>query len=482
MKKVIIIIIFFIINMNVKVYGAAYEDLGSVRAKGMGEAFESISAGIESIRYNPAGTAYVKDIEGYSSFNKPAVGFDDGTSMLSFDIGITVPFCNKPYLIFLNYLFKGLTIGNERYVMRDGSFSFMFYQFSVLDFAYERLITFNIAKSLNNLFEGANMSVGVNFNIFNRGFTPTEDTLIHPDPTLQDSSTGFGVDLGMTYDFSKFIRLSFVILNLLEPNISFFSGESEKVNQQMKLGVAWKLGDIWKLQDLTASGAYMQISRDSTDKRKAESSYKIGTEFWEWHHRIGIRFGYQTYFNVFTTGFSYAHTFKGKHKVTFNYAFNYPFTSKNYKHYFNVKYSFELPDYYFDYRTDEEIREEAKRIEDNYKKGIVEIKYKTMPNDNLYNISLIFYGNIKNVDVLKKYNKLKNDKNLPDIIYIPYNAKNFKLYRVQKGDTLESIAKKIYGTTEVIPSIRKYNKIEFSRLRPGRMLVLPDIKESKLKK
>ncbi len=474
MRRIVIILFFIIIPFYL--FGAAYEDIGSVRAKGMGEAIESISAGIDAIRYNPAGAAYTKSLQVYSSFNKPAVGFDDGTSILSFNAGVTVPFSNKPYLIFLNYLFKGLTIGNEKYVMRDGSFSFMFYQFSVLDFAYERLITFNIAKSLNNFLEGANMSFGVNFNIFNRGYTPTEDTIIHPDSNLKDSSTGFGIDVGMTYDFSKFIRLSLVMLNILPPNISFFSDSTEYVNQQLKLGIAWRLGDIWKLQDFVASGGYEQISRDSDDNRKAESVYKIGTEFWEWKHRIGIRFGYQTSYNVLSVGVSYNHKFKINHNVTFNYAFNYPMTSKNYKHYFNLNYSFDFPDYYFDYRTDEDIAEEARMIENNFRKGVVVIKYKTLPNDNLYNISLIFYSTPKNVDTIKQFNKLKDDKNLPKIIDIPYNAKDFQLYKVKTGDTLESVSKKIYGTEDKIPSIRKYNKIEFSRLRRGKILILPIIK------
>ena len=237
-------------------------------------------------------------------------------SLNSLDFGVTVPFSNKPYLIFLTYLFKGLTLGNEMKVVRDGSFSFMFHQFFVADLAYERLFTFNLSKSLNNLFEGANMAIGVNFHIYNRGFTHTEDTRIHPDPNLTDSTTGFGLDVGLTYDFSKYIRLAFVMDNLIEPNISFFKDSGEYVNQKMKAGISWRLGDYsffnekLKFQDVLVSGGFVQISRDSEDIRKPETFYKAGAEFWEWQRRIGIRFGYITKVNTITAGLSFKYKFK----------------------------------------------------------------------------------------------------------------------------------------------------------------------------
>ena len=462
-----------------RVYSAAYDDLCTVRAKGMGEAFEAVSVGIDSIRYNPAGLAYVRALQVYNSFGKPAVGFDDGSSLNSLDFGVTVPFSNKPYLIFLTYLFKGLTLGNEMKVVRDGSFSFMFHQFFVADLAYERLFTFNLSKSLNNLFEGANMAIGVNFHIYNRGFTHTEDTRIHPDPNLTDSTTGFGLDVGLTYDFSKYIRLAFVMDNLIEPNISFFKDSEEYVNQKMKAGISWRLGDYsffnekLKFQDVLVSGGFVQISRDSEDIRKPETFYKAGAEFWEWQRRIGIRFGYITKVNTITAGLSFKYKFKNAHTIIVDYAFNYMSNIGNYKHYWALKYNFDFPDYLFDYRTKADIEEENRWIQDNYRRGLVIKKYKTLPNDNLYNVSLVNYGTADKVELLKKHNKIEDIRKLPEIIEIPYNAKYFELYKVRPGDTLESIAEKFYGDKTKTGEIRRFNKIEFSRLRVGRILIIP---------
>jgi len=478
MKKLKYVMIFILV-INTALYSAAYEDICTVRAKGMGEALEAVSVGIDSIRYNPAGLAYLRSLQIYNSFGKPAVGFDDESSIYSLDFGVSVPFSNKPYLIFLTYLFKGLTLGNEMKIVRDGSFSFMFHQFSVSDLAYERLFTFNISKSLNNLFEGANMAVGVNLHIYNRGFYHTEDTRIHPDPNLVNSATGFGLDVGATYDFSKYIRLGFVIENLIEPNISFFKDSSEYVNRKMKAGISWRLGDISffdkkiMFQNLLVSGGFVQISRDSEDIRKPEFLYKAGIEFWEWQEKIGIRFGFITKINTFTSGFSFKYKFKNLHTIIIHYAFNFPTISKNYKHYWGLNYEFDFPDYLFDYRTQKDIEEENQWIQNNYRKGLVIKKYKTLPNDNLYNVSLINYGTADRVELLKKHNKIEDVKELPDIIEIPYDAKYFELYKIQAGDTLESIAEKFYGDKSKTGEIRRFNTIEFSRLRAGRILVIP---------
>ena len=481
MRLSMIILISGILVLNLS--AASFEDIGSVRARGMGDAFESISAGIDSVHYNPAGTAYLESLQVFTEYGKPAVFFDDEASFNSMHFGVSCPFSRQPYLIWLNYLLKGLTIGNEDKVVRDGSFSFIFHDFFVYEFMHEFLFTMNIGKSLNTLFEGANMAVGVNFNIFNHGFVMTEDLKHHPDYNiLSDSSTGFGVDVGMTYDFSKFIRLSFVMANLIEPNISFLNNESEYVNQQMRAGLAWQLGDTWYLQDLLASIGFVQISRDSDDGRASETIYKAGAEFWQWKKRIGFRMGFKTYLNIFSTGLSYKQKIKNSpHHILFHYAFNYPFRSKNIKNYFSLNYQFDFPDHFFDYRKESDIEKQNKEIMDNFNKGMVIVKYKTLPNDNLYNISLIHYGTPGQAELLKEHNKIEDDKELPEIMEVPFDAKAFGTYKIQSGDTLEFISEKIYGTTEKIEKIRKFNKIEFSRLRLGRILVLPLDREERKK-
>ena len=481
MRLISVILIYFIFIASLS--GASFEDIGSVRARGMGDAFESVSAGIDTVHYNPAGTAYLNSLQVYNEYGKPAIGFDDESSFNSLHFGVSVPFSRQPYLIPINYLFKALTIGNEHLIIRDGAFSFLFHQFFIPAVWHERLFTINISKSLNNLFEGANMSAGVNLNIFNMGYEMTEDMNLHPDKPA-DSTTGFGVDVGMTYDFSKFIRLSFVMANLIEPNISFFKNTDgdESVNQQIRAGLGWELGDIVFMQDLLATVGFVQISRDPDDGRASETIYKAGTEFWQWKRRIGFRMGFKTSLNVFSTGLSYKQKFKNSpHNILFHYALNYPFKSANVKNYFSLNYEFDFPDHFFDYRKESDIEKQNKEIMENMRKGMVIIKYKTLPNDNLYNISLIHYGTPGEAELLKKHNKIEDDKELPEIMEVPFDAKAFGTYKIQSGDTQEFISEKIYGTTEKIEKIRKFNKIEFSRLRLGRILVLPLDREERKK-
>ena len=56
---------------------------------------------------------------------------------------------------------------------------------------------------------------------------------------------------------------------------------------------------------------------------------------------------------------------------------------------------------------------------------------------------------------------------------VPFDAKAFQTYKIQDGDTIETVAEKFYGSTERTDKIRKFNKVEFSRLVPGRILLIP---------
>ncbi len=462
---------------------AAFEDIGIPRARGMGEAFEGMQEGVESILYNPAGAITLKGVEAISMFGKPATGFDDETSMNVILFASGVPFTRKPYLLPLQYLFKGLTIGHERWVIEHASFSFLFHQFYVSQFAYERLFLFNLAKDLKKTFDFIPVGIGVNLKIFNRGYEITEDLAVYPETGLNNSATGFGLDVGLNYDFSRNIKLGFAVENLIEPNISFFSGGKEYVNRRLKGGIAIYFGTVKpfglvKLHSLILSGSFLQISRDVEDIRKAELTYKFGFEFFEpltkkLDKQIGIRAGFQTYFNVLSLGFSFKYKLKNKHIFTLDYAFNFPFNSSISKHYIGLKYNLDFPDHYFDLRTEEDIKRENRRIEEEYKKGIIYLEHKVKPYESLYSISIYYYGSADYINYLKKVNEIEDERFIPSYIKIPFKAEEFKLYKVKEGDTLENIANRFYGNPRKAGYIRKYNKIEFSRLRPGRILLLP---------
>ncbi len=49
-------------------------------------------------------------------------------------------------------------------------------------------------------------------------------------------------------------------------------------------------------------------------------------------------------------------------------------------------------------------------------------------------------------------------------------------YTVQKGDTLQKISQKTYGTTKKWPQIMKANHMASDKIRVGQKLVLPEIK------
>ncbi|GAJ13784.1 unnamed protein product, partial [marine sediment metagenome] len=221
------------------------------------------------------------------------------------------------------------------------------------------------------------------------------------------------------------------------------------------------------------------ISKDSDD-RPADSVYKAGVEFWQWKRRIGFRMGFKTLLNNATTGVSYKHKFKNNHTIKIDYALNYLLKLGSIKNYWSATYEFDFFDYYFDYRTEDEITEQNRVIKENFEKGMVIVEYETLPNDNLYNISLIHYGTPGQTELLMKRNKLENEEaDLPEQMEIPYRADSFILYDIRNGDTLKRISTRLYGTSDKEEKILRFNQAPFSKLRTGRVLIIPMTKDER---
>ena len=137
------------------------------------------------------------------------------------------------------------------------------------------------AKNLNNIiFEGANMAAGVNFNLYQIGFVSAgKEISSYPDQNLLTDKTTFGLDLGVTYDFSKKIRLAFVYKNLVQPNFSLFKSQTDNKPPSMIFSAAWRYGNLFGLEDASIMGSYLINPRSAGDNRKTKTSTGLDRNF-----------------------------------------------------------------------------------------------------------------------------------------------------------------------------------------------------------
>lgn len=118
-------------------------------------------------------------------------------------------------------------------------------------------------------------------------------------------------------------------------------------------------------------------------------------------------------------------------------------------------------------------------------------KYIVQKGDTLRGISRDFYSYSKYYDELASYNNLNN----PDLIYtgqvllipeltallrycndLDKDNSEEKIHEIKKGDTLSSICKKYYGTTEYLWKLATYNNLDNPNIiREGRNLKIPNL-------
>ncbi len=341
-----------------------YLDRGtSVRSKGMGNAFFGIFDGVNGIEYNPALAANTKNIEARVNFGLPIAYLNDG-AMNFFSIFAVVPFSNRGYAG-LDYLSGMIMGGNVPFFFREGSIALSYSRFNVLDLYYEQVISFAYSKNMDDyISKGARISGGVKVNLYNTGLVPNPDTETNPYLGTKLTSWGFGLDVGLTYDFSYTIRLGFAIQNLIKPNVAIIEGNVSTLPRKIKFGANWIVGSFFNVfEDVMVGGGITQTEREPGDNRELDLTYHLGAETWFINKIIGIRAGYEFGLNEMShvsIGLSFGYVFADEHEINFDYAISLmPYVVSSFgdlSHTFSLIYRFRLPRSAFAY-TEEKIRE-----------------------------------------------------------------------------------------------------------------------------
>ena len=126
-------------------------------------------------------------------------------------------------------------------------------------------------------------------------------------------------------------------------------------------------------------------------------------------------------------------------------------------------------------KADETKNEEGKNDTGKETKVTLPTKYAVVRGDNLWKISMQFYGTGYNWVIVAKENKLAN----PNIIHagntltIPKAEVKATTHTVVRGESLWSIAQRYYGSGYEWYKIRDTNKDKVGTLANGRPLITP---------
>ena len=252
---------------------AAYDDVGvGARVTGLGRAYTAVSDDVYSIYYNPAGLATLDRKEFGTTYSRLLTGLSDGSNLQNSFLGYAHPLDDGR---------KG-TLG-------------VAWNYFTLDSLYRESSFFtSYGRRVTREDRSDPVFVGGSFKLLNRsvgGTSAATDSISNtgvatglPDPVLQkNSKMNYDTDLGVMWRLRPRWTLGVSIQHMMEPNIAFASGDSDKLGRNMKFGGAYKT----PFSTLTGDLHLISAADHSLDKVLA-----VGIEKWLptlLHGSFGVR-------------------------------------------------------------------------------------------------------------------------------------------------------------------------------------------------
>lgn len=210
---------------------AAFVDLGAgARAPGMGNAFTAVADDVFAIHYNPAGLALLERPEFGSSYTRLLLGLSDNSDLSQMFLGYAHP------------LRQG----------RGGTLGLSWEQFALDRSLYqEQSFAASYARLLAGNWGGGNLYGGVNARYLRRGFGSFPEAAnstsgglptANADPVLKGrNSVGApDADIGALYRFKDNYAVGLALDHVLQPDMAFSRGDTDKVPMSAKLGLSYR--------------------------------------------------------------------------------------------------------------------------------------------------------------------------------------------------------------------------------------------------
>lgn len=376
-----IIILFIISNIS---YGAFEDTGGTARSRGMADAVYADFDAVNSMNYNPATISMARSIQSYASWDTPYWGLNDQSMINTINLNVIIPFWNRFTIPIDPFFTKRGTLGISIHRLSVGGVDS---DGSSVEFYHEGIYSFMYAKDLNDvLSRGAKISVGISASIYDIGVGNSVDVQNNQENFSSLGKLSFGLDAGLTYDFSEAIKLGLVYKNIVEPNISILPDGTDLLPSDITIGGNWNIGDLlYVLKKSKLGFAMTTYTRDPNDNRQADSSWNIGYEFKQLTaeqlikgssfkgEMLSVRLGtifmpnkVGDQYNLYivnltgdlsvTGGLGFMYVINQAHQVNIDYSIEYDLNMGSLRHTVGVTYQFLFPNSAFAYR--EEARKE----------------------------------------------------------------------------------------------------------------------------
>jgi len=241
---------------------AAFEDLGfGARVPGMGDAFTGVADDISSIYYNPAGLSAIERPKAIAAHSMFYSGLSDGSNLGLSAAAFAVPLSNG----------RGGTIGG------------LWHQFSLSGVYSEKTAQVSWGYRFDRRSRYEKFSVGASLKYLSHGFTRLDETYNaveagllqngNTDPVLAgaNSRAALDADVGALYRITKRWTLGAALLNAMQANVAFSSGDTDKIPMKTRLGASYK--SLWLV---LAADARIQKGPDGkTDKQFIFAAEKV---------------------------------------------------------------------------------------------------------------------------------------------------------------------------------------------------------------
>ena len=229
---------------------AAFEDLGfGARVPGMGDAFTGVADDISAVYYNPAGLSNLERLKVMASHSMFYSGLSDGSMPLS----------------------NG----------RGGTLGAVWQQFSLSGVYYEKTGQVSWGYRFDKRSKYEKLSLGASLKYLSHGFTRLDETYNavedgifqnnNTDPVLAgaNSRSALDADVGALYRLTKRWTLGAALLNAMQANVAFSSGDKDPIPMKTRFGASYK--SLWLL---LAADARLQKGPDG----KADKQFIFAAE------------------------------------------------------------------------------------------------------------------------------------------------------------------------------------------------------------
>jgi len=401
---------------------AAFENPSSgARPYGMGGAFCGLADDIQSIFYNPAGITQVRHKELITYFGKPFVGLDDKSALSDGFIGYLHPLRGRE------------------------SFAVSVSDFRLSTLYNENIATISYAKDISK-----RLSFGLNMKVLRLKYGSDSYTAL--DPLFErNSRISFSGDAGLFIKLSKKFYTGISAFNLNKPNMGI--GKTVRLPIRTRLGLGWR-------------SKFATFCLDAENQQNELKCFVGGEKSFfndKFYFREGFGYG-KDYANV-SIGFSVI-----PDPFRLDYAFQLPITGVKDivgTHRLSIVFEFgkEISDPYTKDLESEISQLEREKAELQKKLETTEAYLTNVSSESEKTKAELYRIQRQKERLEEEIRRIESRPAPKKIVY----------HTVVKGDTLNSISQKYYGTPDRWQVIYKANKGKIERGIPvvGTQLVIP---------